>query len=433
MQISRREPRVPFRAVASALTACALALVACGGGGDAGVSPPSSSSPSVPSVPSAAALPPQGTLLQTTWSAYPRLVRLAHQADPARNGRIVASVTESVDGGLQAGFHASEDDGATFGRLGTLRDPGFAGGLCCGTLFELPRAVGVLPAGTLLYAASVGQDGVGPAMEQPIFRSDDGGATFRRIGGATCGRAAVARRSGTGGMDGTGVWEPEFLVAADGTLACLHSDETEPGFSQVLKITTTTNGLVWTAPRVVVAGPDVTDRPGMATVRRRPDGRYALSYERCSTRRLDCAAHLRVSADGLDWGAPDAVDVQPRTADGRLLRHAPTLAAVPSPTAPGGATLLLIGQLVALESGGVDTAVNGRSVFVATSGDGSGPWRAAAAPIGLPAAPALGNWCQNYSTAMLPSSDGTRLLLMQTDFGADGRCVARYGSGALAR
>ncbi|HEU4459826.1 MAG TPA: sialidase family protein [Methylibium sp.] len=403
-------------------TALAALLNACGGGGADEALTSSKATATV------VVRAPQGTLLQTTWSAYPRLVRLAHQADPARNGRIVASLTEFDGGVLQAGFHASGHDGATFTRLGTLHDAAFAGGLCCGTLFEMPRTVGALAAGTLLYAASVGQDQTGAAMEHLIFRSDDGGASFHRIAGAACGKAAVPRRPGA---DGSGVWEPEFLIAADGRLACIYSDETEPGYSQVLKITSTTDGLTWTAPHVIVAGPDATDRPGMAVVRRLPSGRYAMSYERCSTRRLDCTAYLRFSDDGLDWGAPATSGFQPRTADGHVLRHAPTMVWVPTAGTAHGA-LLLIGQLVSVEGGGVDAAVNGHSMFVDDRGDGSGPWRLVAAPIGLPVAPAVGNWCENYSTQLLPSSDGTGLVSLQTDFDDEGKCLARHGRGALA-
>ena len=54
------------------------------------------------------------------------------------------------------------------------------------------------------------------------------------------------------------------------------------------------------------------------------------------------------------------------------------------------------------------------------------------APIGLPSAPVVTNWCQNYSTPLLPSADGARVLLMQTDSTADGGCSARFGGGRLA-
>jgi hypothetical protein len=409
----------PCRTVRAALAgASALVLFACGGGGPGDAT--GRATPLATSV-------ERGTLLQSTWSAYPRLVRLAHQADPARNGRIVASVTELADGVLQAGFHASSDDGASFQRIGTLVDPEFATGLCCGTLFEMPQAVGAIPAGTLLYAASVGADRADVLMAQPVFRSDDAGATFRRIDGATCGRSAVPR---VPNGEGSGLWEPEFLVAADGSLACIFSDETEPGRSQVLKLTATRDGVSWSAPAVVVAGPSASDRPGMAVVRKLPSGRYAMSLETCSTARLDCAAHLKLSDDGLDWGALGTLGTRPQTGTGQYFRHAPTLAWTATAAKPRG-VLVLVGQIVAADKAGTEVSGNGRVLFVDDSGEGAGAWRAVAAPIGLASPPQAWNYCQNYSTPLLPSVDGTGVLLMQTDLTADGGCAARFGRGAL--
>jgi len=127
-----------------AVAALVAAASACGGGGDG-----NDASPLTPLIAQAPAVA-RGTLLQTGWSAYPRLVRLSHQSDPARNGVIFASVTEWSGGSARAGFHASFDDGVTFLRVGTLLDGAFATGLCCGTLFEMPQAVGTIAAGTLL-------------------------------------------------------------------------------------------------------------------------------------------------------------------------------------------------------------------------------------------------------------------------------------------
>jgi hypothetical protein len=75
---------------------------------------------------------------------------------------------------------------------------------------------------------------------------------------------------------------------------------------------------------------------------------------------------------------------------------------------------------------------NGRVVFVNRQVDGSDEWRIVTAPIGLPSAPWQTNWCQNYSTPLLPSVDGHSVLLMQTDSTLDGGCNARYGRGVLA-
>ena len=401
-----------------AIAALAAAPCACGGGGAP------ASVPSTAPVTQATAVA-QGTLLQAGWSAYPRLVRLQHQSDAARNGVIVASITE-MDGRGRAGFHASFDGGGSFGRIGTLLDDAFTAGLCCGTLFEMPQAVGTIAAGTLLYAASVGADVPGALMQQLIFASVDGGATFRRLAGATCGRSSVPR----GSAGGSGVWEPEFLIAADGSLACIFSDETEPGRSQVLKLTRTRDGTTWSTPELIVAGLDPADRPGMAVVRKLPSGDYAMSFERCTRAQLDCSVHLKMSPDGLHWGPLGTFGTRPQTAGGKYLRHAPTLAWTPVSGSPDGA-LALIGQIVADASDGVDAVANGRVLLVNRSIDATGHWSEVAAPIGLSSAPLTTNWCQNYSTPLLPSLDGSRLMMMQTDSTADGGCVAHFGVGDL--
>ena len=106
---------------------------------------------------------------------YPRAIRLAHSG--AYNGRILVSVI-SNDGRAGIGeIYESTDDGATFSRVGTIADPGAARGqgLCCGTLFEMPRQVGRTAEGTLLWAASVGQNARRRRMALRVWRSTDHG------------------------------------------------------------------------------------------------------------------------------------------------------------------------------------------------------------------------------------------------------------------
>src|SRR3954454_4138272 len=105
--------------------------------------------------PKAAAVPTggaeNGTRLMDTVALYPRVIRLAHSG-PA-NGRIIAGVvTFGESGGIGAIFE-STDSGRSFNRIGSISDPGAARGLCCSTLYELPRQVGDLAAGTLLWSA----------------------------------------------------------------------------------------------------------------------------------------------------------------------------------------------------------------------------------------------------------------------------------------
>ncbi|MCM2416483.1 sialidase family protein [Streptomyces sp. RKAG290] len=137
---------------------------------------------------------------------YPRAVRLEHSG--AANGRIVSSVV-TFDGNNGVGtISESTDAGRTFAEVGQVRAPDAAGGkgLCCSTLYELPQAVGGLPAGTLLWSASIGQDTAPRHMSLQVFRSNDVGRTWSYL--STVATAADER----------GLWEPEFSVAADGQL-----------------------------------------------------------------------------------------------------------------------------------------------------------------------------------------------------------------------
>lgn len=87
-----------------------------------------------------------GTVLRNDTGLYPRAVRLAYNG--SANGRVLSSVvTFSGNNGLGA-VYESTDSGASFRQVGTVGDPEAAGGqgLCCSTLFELPRAIGNLPA-----------------------------------------------------------------------------------------------------------------------------------------------------------------------------------------------------------------------------------------------------------------------------------------------
>ncbi len=406
----------------SLLMLTCAAVASCGGGGGGGSTPPP---PPPPPPPPAAS---RGTLLQDVFSVYPRMVRLAQQADSTKNGRIVASVTQDIAGVWQAGIHSSSDGGATFTRIGAVLDSEFQKGLCCGTLFELPQAVGTIARGTLLYSASIGADVAGSLMEHRIYRSTDSGVTWARIDSVNCGRSTVPK---VVNAVGSGLWEPEFFIAGDGSLACIYSDETQPGSSQVLRLTKTSDGSMWSAPVTVVRGPSANDRPGMAVVRRLPSGKYFMSFEACSLAGLDCTVRTKLSDDGLNWGALGTLGTRAETASGQFFRHAPTHTWTAVAGQPNG-MIVLVGQILVGTNGTPDAAGNGKSLFVNTSGDGSGPWKLAAAPLALPTPPLATNFCQNYSTALLPSIDGTQLLMLQTDGAADATCRARFGSGAVS-
>ena len=409
--------------VATAALLPALLLVgacaSCGGGGGGGSSPAPA-----PTTPTPPAPTHTGTLINGEDAAfYPRAIRLAHQADASLNGAVIASTIAFNGRQGQGRIFISRDDGASFTLQGSVSDAAWPKGLCCGSISELPSAVGALPAGTLVWSASTGQDQQGLAMKHPIYRSTDAGKTWASLN-ANCGVGLKAR-----GGDGTGIWEPELFVAKGGQLVCMYSDETEPGQSQVLKITSSADGVTWTAPRLLVGGDKSTDRPGMAVTSRLGDGSYLMSYEFCSTAGLDCRVYLKRSADGLDWGSPTDKGFEPKTAAGQWFRHAPTHVWLPAQK-----RIALVGQIMNTSAGSVDAAGNGGTVFLSSTADGSGPWTTMAAPVKPLTPPTQTNWCQNYSSPLLPSADGKQLLMLGSDFetvNGTQVCRTRFARGTL--
>lgn len=354
------------------------------------------------------------TPLQKGTALYPRAIRLEHNG--RANGRVLVSTVTHPGGDARGDFRESTDGGATFRQAGTLASPKAAHGrgLCCATLYELPRRVGKMPAGTLLWAASFGQNERHRRMTIQVFKSTDRARHWAHL-------STVAGASDTGGL-----WEPEFSVDADGRLVCHYSDETDPTHSQKLVAARSRDGVTWSRPRETVASSLDTDRPGMSVVRRLPGGRYVMTYEICAAQgKFRCVAHYRTSADGWDWGDPTDLGTRPQTPDGEYVKHAPTLAWAPEDGNPRG-RLLLVGQAL-YRADGSRAPDTGRVILTNDRG-GRGPWHKISAPVAVRST-GLGP-CPNYSSALLPSSDGSRLLEAATDR-AGGRCRAYVATRPL--
>jgi len=65
--------------------------------------------------------------------------------------------------------------------------------------------------------------------------------------------------------------------------------------------------------------------------------------------------------------------------------------------------------------------------LMATTGHGDGQWVELAAPLKV--TNVYDNYCPNYSSALLPSADGARVLMIATAYVGQ-VCAAFYGSGA---
>jgi hypothetical protein len=378
----------------------------------AGGSP--SASASVTGSPVRASASATGALLRPTTGLYPRAIRRSH-AGPA-DGRIVASVVAFAGNSGQGAFYESTDQGATFTQVGAAAPAGSAngGGLCCGSLLELPQQLGDLPAGTLLWAASVGANAPDRRMSLQVWKSADVGRTWSYL--SSC---AVAANTG-------GLWEPELSIDGAGRLACYFSDETgQPAHSQVIRRAASSDGVSWSAPVDTVVGATSTLRPGMPTVRQVPGG-YLMAYEVCSTDgSYGCAAFLRTSVDGANWGSAANLGTRISTADGRYFAHAPTISWLDNGTANG--RLLLVGQMLYNADGTVAPG-NGSTILVNTE-KGTGGWFEVPAPVSVPAPYA--NYCPNYSSALLPAVGGASVLEIATSYADDGACKPYFATGSV--
>jgi hypothetical protein len=408
-----------------------LGLVGCGTtsggtspGADASVTPDAGgSSDAAPSdaAPSADASdggedgsrpPPVKTPLQPlpVDGIYPRAIQRS-------NGTILASISATqASGNLGGTIFESTDDGLSFHVIGHIDEPGASDGLCCATLYELPRALGALPAGALLWSASVGWTQTTAPMHLPIWSSTDGGKTWSPLSTIVASVIYSLHH---------GVWEPEFSMLDDGTLVCHFSDETDPAHSQKLAAVRTSDGVNWGPQKDTVALPTAGYRPGMAVVRRGPSGVFFMSYEVCGVPGDNCTAHLRSSPDGWSWGDPTDIGLRPSTVDGKYFQHAPTLMWSGTPSQFG--RFFLIGQ-VTLNADGSVAAENGNFVM-ANAEDGSLPWYGLPAPAPVSPAP-YDNFCPNYSSPLVALDNGTVALELSSRW--DGTvCRTYFARGPL--
>jgi hypothetical protein len=112
-------------------------------------------------------------------------------------------------GGRHIDVYTADDDDAPFRPIGRISDPVFASDVCCGTLYELPRRVGSLREGTLLWAGSIGNNTANKDMAIRIYRSDDEGRSWSFLSDVQSPRPGE-------------IWEPEFTVG-QGALILFYS------------------------------------------------------------------------------------------------------------------------------------------------------------------------------------------------------------------
>ncbi|KAI0015685.1 Sialidase [Xylariomycetidae sp. FL0641] len=198
-------------------------------------------------------------------------------------------------------IYQSTDGGATWAELSRVEDTEYGYGLRYQPfLYVLPEAVGDFAAGTLLCAGSaIPTDLSSTHLE--LYASADEGASWTFVSHVADGGEALPNN----GL--TPVWEP-FLLARDGQLLYYYSDQRDTAHGQKLVHQASADLRSWGDVVTDVAYDAYTDRPGMPTLARLPNGQYIYAYEYGSGPEDDYGfpVHYRLAADPADVaGAPD--------------------------------------------------------------------------------------------------------------------------------
>ena len=331
---------------------------------------------------------------------YAAAIRLQHQAKPSANGALLLVFERPDMAGVP--LYASDDDGRTWTYRRRITDQPHVGRADWQLrwqpdLYELPRAAGPLPAGTLLLAANATRsDDRGRIIKEhlQVYDSTDAGDTWRYLSDIVDGGGRPEDR------DNQGVWEPNLHVLPDGQLVAYYSSEQHKreGFNQLLAHKISSDGGRTWGPEVIdVAHPGEVERPGMAVVQPLPAGRWVMSYEDIDGPD-NGAVHLRFSDDALHWGDPADRGTEVRTPSGGWPKASPIVRWIDDGS-PKGVLVVL-----AMRGGGTGEP-GGRTLYFNTD-VGRGPWWQAPAPVHK----LSGNLHAGWTQAFMPTADGRAFL-----------------------
>lgn len=330
---------------------------------------------------------------------YASAVRLGHQPRAQDNGRMLLVFEPSAPGGIP--LYESRDEGGHWRQVGEIAEMAHGDAQRWQLrwqphLSELARPSADLPAGTLLLAANAtgrNEHDQVIAQDLQLYASRDGGQRWEYRGSIAKGGGQPSDRLNQG------VWEPWIVGLDDGRMVAFYSSEQhkQDGFNQLLAHKVSLDGgRTWGRETVDVALPGGVERPGMAIVERVPGRGYAMVFENIDGER-NGQVHLKFSADGLDWGAPDDPGIALRTASGAWPAACPSIRWLPGETGDG--VLLVAAQRA---GGGGDA---GGRTFYRNDDGGRGPWWEVEAPVRK----ASGNLHAGWTQAMLVRADGTLL------------------------
>ncbi|MFF8970296.1 RICIN domain-containing protein [Streptomyces sp. NPDC014995] len=322
-------------------------------------------------------------------SLYPRGLRLRYNG--SANGTLLATFEQYTNGTPVFPIYRSTDNGTSWTRISEVADTQNGWGMRWQPeLFELPRAMGGFPAGTILAAGdSVPADRGGSKID--LYASTDRGQTWSFVTNIATGGRAISSNGYTP------VWEPFFLVSGD-RLIVYYSDQRDTDHGQKIVHQVSTDVRTWGTVVDDVVMPTYADRPGMPVVTRLPNGNHVMTYEYCNAPEGRCSVYYKISSDPEAFGSVTGRVL--RSTDGTIPSGAPFVTWLPT-GGPNG-TLVVSG----------DTE---EDLFLNTDNGAPNAWTRIRA-----------NVPRGYSRGLLPLADGHSLMVFSAGRGGSSLNPVRY-------
>ncbi|CAH0173254.1 Exo-beta-D-glucosaminidase [Microbacterium oxydans] len=314
-----------------------------------------------------------------------------------QNGVQVYPIYRSTNDGASWTKVADVNPSATFPTFTRTAQP---------FLYEVTQTTGNLAAGTILLTGMIMPEDRS-SSRLVVYKSTDRGSTWSFLSTIDSGGPAVYDPSPSSTT--TTVWEPSLAIDANGGLVAYYSDERQKanGVLQAVSYRRSTDGgQTWGSLVNVSAPTNQSDRPGMITVAKLPDGRYIATFEvvnRPSQTQNTAPVYFKISNDGLNWGTTTSIGTPIQLADGRGIGSSPFVKWVPS-GGPKGA-LIVASKWSLTPSGAIDGGQN----FFVNYNLGAGPWERLPMAVTYDATDTQGGNFSGFAQGIDVGADGRTL------------------------